>query len=787
MRKERMNAMRQTKTLKDNFRFKKFALDEVDQNAFSPEYDDSEWREVAVPHDWGIEGDFDADNDPSYTMIIQDGMKKPMVHTGRTGALPTVGEGVYRTWVELDEVETAVLELDGVMWESTVYVNGQKAGGCHFGYLSYHVDITDYVKKGANLIAIHALVKPDNSRWYSGAGLYRNLRLVTMPKAHICYNGVWVRQMYADKQSALFNISVDMVGAKGFRAKITDPKGEVAEVATEDHTLTYLMENPMLWDVDCPNLYTAQITIEGGDSVTVRFGVRTTEFTKDGFFLNGRYLKMNGICMHHDQGSIGAAVNKSALSRQLDIMKGMGVNAVRTSHNSPAPELLELCDELGLLVIDEFFDEWTQPKVANGYSKYFEKNAIADMESMIHRDRNHPCVIMWSLGNEIGEQRSPDGWKVAKMLNDAVHKIDPTRPTTAGFDAYPQCFDNKMAFYVDIVGLNYKPHTYKDVKEKYPNLIFYGSETASCISTRGVYELPAKVDIGMPKNDDLTVSDYSLCAPRWAYYAEREWAAQKDCPYNLGEFIWTGFDYLGEPTPYYSEWPSRSSYFGAVDLAGLPKNRYYGYRANWTEEPTLHIFPHWNWEGHEGEVVPVHVYTNYDEVELFINGVSQGRKSLAKEGDDIDAQLQRFRLMWNETVYEPGEICAVAYKDGKEAERKTVRTAGNPYGIQLTAYSQSIAADKEALNYVTAVIVDKDGNVCPHAAHRLTFSVKGPAVVYATDAGDQREVETFLRADKKALSGMLVGCIRSNGECGSVEVTCTGEGLQPAAISFECV
>ena len=779
--------MRMIKTLKNGFKFNKYKLGEVNENAFSLDFNDADWREVTVPHDWGIEGDFAPDNDPAFAQIIQDGMKAPVTHPGRTGALPIVGEGVYRTWVEVESVEKVVLELDGVMCESSVYVNGKRAGGCHYGYLSYEVDITDYVQKGKNLIAIHAVVKPQSSRWYPGAGLYRNIRLIEKPKAHITYNGVWARQTYVDEKTAIFEISVDSVGAKGFTAKITDPKGETTELSTDTDKLLYYIENPILWDVDAPNLYKAEITLDSGDSVTVTFAPRKIEFTKDGFFLNGRYLKLNGICMHHDMGSVGTALNISALSRQLDIMQEMGVNAVRTSHNPPAPELLELCDKRGLLVIDEFFDEWKEPKVKNGYAANFDKCAIKDLESVIRRDRNHPSVIMWSIGNEIGEQLTENGWQVARMLTDAVHKTDPTRPTTAGFDRYPECFDSKIVFCVDVVGLNYKPHTYKVVKEKYPDLILYGSETASCISTRGVYKLPAEIDISLKTNPDLTVSDYGLRAPHWAYYAEREWAYQKDCPFVMGEFIWTGFDYLGEPTPHYTQWPSRSSYFGAVDLAGIPKNRFYGYRSAWTDTPTLHIFPHWNFEGMEGENVPVHVYTNYDEVELFINGVSQGKRRHKTEGLEPQEQVERFRLIWDDTVYTPGEITAVAYKDGKEAERKTLRTAGKPHHIELSAYHTEIAADGEALNFVTAAIVDKDGNLCPNANDRLTFTASGSATVYATDAGDQRETETFLRPDKKAHAGMLVCCLKSNGNKGEAVVSCSGDGLIPAEIKFDCI
>jgi len=672
-----------------------------------------------------------------------------------------------------------------VMMESHVYVNGKRVGGCHFGYLSYEVDITEQAVKGRNLIAIHAIVRPESARWYSGAGLYRNLRLVTKPREHIVYNGVWVRQIYADLKSALFDITVETTGIKGFTAHVTDPTGNTRELSSEDDKLLLFIENPILWDVESPNLYTAEISLASGDSVTVRFGVRFCEFTKDGFFLNGRYLKMNGACMHHDLGSIGAAINRSAMIRQIEILKGMGTNAIRTSHNPPAPDLLELCDEMGILVMDEFFDEWTVPKVLSGYVKHFPEKAIPDMEAVIRRDRNHPCVIMWSIGNEVEEQRRADGWKITRMLSDAVHRMDPTRPVTAGCDRYPACFDNRFAFYLDIVGLNYKPHAYNEVKENYPNVCLIGSETASCVSTRGVYDLPAAVDIGMPKNEILTVSDYGLAAPRWAYYPERELAAQRDCHFVMGEFIWTGFDYLGEPTPYYGEWPARSSYFGVVDLAGLPKNRYYGYRAAWTDLPTLHIFPHWNWEGKEGEVVPVHVYTNYEEVELFINGISQGKRRHATSGTDVTSQLERFRLMWNDTVYQPGEVVAVAYRDGHEVARKSLRTAGAPHHIELSAYWNTIAANGESLNYITASIVDENGVLCPLADNRLTFSAQGAATVYATDAGDQRETETFLRPDKKALAGMLVCCLRATEIPGSVSVTCSANNLLPGCIKFD--
>ncbi len=781
-------------TFKTDFKFQKFHPDTVTADVFSPDFDDSNWKTVRIPHDWGIEGDFCRENDISESIIVEDGMKKARIQTGRTGGLPFLGAGVYRKWVSIEKADKVFLELDGVMWHSAVYINGRKAGDNHFGYKSYCVDITAFVEFDVqNLIAIHAEVRPDCGRWYPGGGIYRNLRLVSKPAKHIAYNGVWVRQVYADKQMALFDISAEIVGGAGFTTIITDPQGNRTQYQTQDDSLMVTIPEPMLWDIDHPQLYTAEIVLDSGDKQTVRFGVRICEFTKEGFFLNGRSLKLKGVCMHHDLGAIGAAVNKSALRRQIEIMQSMGVNAWRTSHNPPAPELLDLCDEMGILVMDEFFDEWKTPKISNGYSKEFDAHALTDAVDIIKRDRNHPCVIMWSVGNEVREQWEPNGWKTARMLYDAVRAADPTRPVTNGLSGYPACYDNRLAFYTDIVGLNYKPHLYENLLKTYPEKMLLGSETASCISTRGVYHLPAEVIIDLHCREDLTVSDYGLEAPPWAYYAERELCAQQDNPQVMGEFVWTGFDYLGEPTPYYTEWPSRSSYFGIVDMAGLPKNRYYLYKSAWTDIPTLHIFPHWNWEGYEGQNVPVHIYTNFDEVELFINGVSQGTRRHAEkltEAADEETlcrnQIERFRLMWDDTVYQPGEVTAVAYRDGKEAMRKTVKTAGAPHSIRLSAYREQIAADGEDLNYITAEIVDKDGNLCPHANNRIAFQAEGAAEVYATDAGDQRETETFLRSDKKALCGMLVAVIRATEQAGNVTVTAEADGLQPGSLEFEC-
>jgi len=801
---------RVTKRLAYDWRFRLYPEGAAPETVFGTAYDDTEWETVRVPHDWAISGEFDEHNDCSYSAVAQDGIDRPIEHSGRTGALPIVGLGVYRLSLDIpaeDRGQKLFLQFDGVMWDSDIYVNGKHVYFNHFGYKSFCVDITDAVEYGSsNLIAVAARVYEDCSRWYPGAGIYRNVYLVKKAPVHIDYNGVWLRQLEIAENYAKFLLTLEYTGPEtvSFKADIVSPAGEVvlqAEHGTYLGELSDILVIPdvQLWDLDTPNLYTANISLldENGtvtDTVSVKFGARQIAFTKDGgFWLNGRQQKMNGVCNHHDLGSLGAAVHTAALRRQLRLMREMGVNAIRTSHNPPSPELLDLCDELGFVVMDEFFDEWYIPKVKNGYAKYYREHAAQDVIDVIRRDRNHPSVVMWSIGNEINEQHDKEGWRAAMMLTETVHRTDPTRPTTAGFDRGWACFDNHLANFVDVVGLNYKPHLYAEVHRKHPDMVLVGTETASCVSSRGIYHFPAEMRIPMQMADDLTVSAYEMGAPGWAYYAEREFAAQDDYPFVAGEFVWTGMDYLGEPTPYYNKWPSRSSYFGVVDLAGLPKNRFYGYKAHWTDDEVLHIFPHWNWEGKEGQVVPVHVYTSYPMAELFVNGVSQGRRVFTRTGNIADSapgkDIARYRLMWNDVVYQPGEITVVAYDDtGAAVCEKTVRTAGAPDHLILTADRDSIAADGDDLVYVTAAIADRDGVVCPLADNRLTFTVAGAGELLTTDAGDQRETESFVRPDKKALTGYLVGCVRSlRGQSGELTVSVTGEGLQGASVTIAVV
>ncbi len=786
---------RMTERLDYGWKFRLYPDGSAPQNVFTAQYDDTDWENVRVPHDWAASGAFEKENDKSFLEIWADGIVKPIDHTGRTGALPIVGCGVYRLKRFIPETargHALSLVFDGIMWESEVYINGQKLCFNHFGYKSFEVDITDAVIYGTeNQIAVKAIVSPDCSRWYPGAGIYRNVYFIEKAASHINYNGIWLRQLEVACGRATFELSVDWTGGDdcSFKADILSPDGEI--VASVAHGTYYgelsdlfTIQNVRLWDIDTPVLYTAAVTLldkDGNplDNEAVRFGTRTIEFTvENGFFLNGKHVKLNGVCNHHDLGSLGAAVNVAALRRQLRLMREMGVNSIRTSHNPPCPELLDLCDELGFVVMDEFFDEWYIPKVSNGYAKYYRDHAAEDVIDVIRRDRNHPSVVIWSIGNEINEQGDKEGWRAAKMLSDLCHRTDPTRPTTAGFNMSWDAFKNHLADFVDVVGLNYKPHAYEEFHRDHPTMKLIGTETASCVSTRGVYHLPAEITIPCSKHDDLSVSAYEMEAPGWAYYAEREFAAQDDCAFMAGEYVWTGMDYLGEPTPYYSEWPSRSSYFGAVDLSGQPKNRFYAYKSHWTNEPVLHIFPHWNWEGNEGEIVPVHVYASTGCAELFVNGKSYGKQTVGDQSGGHLGEIERYRLMWNNVVYEPGEVHVVAYDENNTAVMTaSVRTAGNAHHIVLSADRTEIASDGDDLVYITASVVDAAGTVCPHSDARLFFSAEG-AELLTTDNGSPCETESFARPDKRCLSGTVVACVRSvRGMTGELTVTVRGKEL----------
>jgi len=793
-----------TKRLHEGFKFIKLPIEEIEKNFSSPELDDSEWENVTVPHDWAIGHDFKKEYDITYRNITADGITKPIEQSGRSGGLPTVGIGWYRLSLDIPaESKGKILELvfDGVMWECEVYVNGKLVGKNHFGYLSFTVDISDAVNYGGeNLLAVKAVLKYDCSRWYPGAGIYRNLYLVEKARDSVKYCGIKTQiDTAADVSSADIELTVDTCGnPDSFKFELVDRDGN-AELSGEGIKVCNVkLDRPHLWTLEEPYLYTLKVSaIKNGevtDSDTVRIGFRNCKFTPDkGFFLNGKPTKIYGVCMHHDMGIFGAAINYSVLHRQIEIMHEMGVNSIRTSHNPPAPELLDICDEMGILVMDELFDEWKLPKIENGYAQYFEEHSESDAVAIIRRDINHPSVFMWSIGNEVEEQKYSDGALVAQRLTDICHREDRTRPTTSGFNFYPQAEENGLYDTVDLVGLNYKPHLYKKLHEKYPDKIFYGSETESCVSTRGEYKFPVAVETNAPQREDITVSDYGLSSPSWAYYPDREFAAQRD-EFVFGEYVWTGFDYLGEPTPYYREWPARSSFFGIVDLSGLPKSRYWQYMAEWTDKDVLFVMPHWNLEGHEGEEIPVHIITNYDKAELIVNGKSYGIREKVKnpEYNRYDraitdrSVINAYRIIFD-VPYEPGEIVAVAYdENGNEAMRKVVKTAGKPYAVKLEAERAEISADGEDVCYVRAYIVDKDGNICPTASNLISFSANGAGRIYGTDNGDPRETVGFFSHERRVLNGACaVAVISKKGEKGILKLCGESEGLVASSVEIE--
>ncbi|MGH8314571.1 MAG: glycoside hydrolase family 2 TIM barrel-domain containing protein, partial [Steroidobacterales bacterium] len=622
---------------------------------------------------------------------------------------------------------------------------------------------------------------------------------VTTPEVTDVKAKVATRTELRNRLATAANVTVrqsvmDVAGQRVAQSEMqtTIPAGGVATAAANLN-----VDRPQRWDVDRPHLYSLVTEIVADGTVVDRyvtpFGIRTIAFDRyKGFLLNGRVLKLHGVCLHHDLGALGAAVNRRATERQLEIMKAAGVNAVRTSHNPPSPELLEFADRLGLLVMDEAFDMWRIPKVPNGYSKYYDEWSERDLKDMARRDRNHPSVFMWSIGNEIPEQGQAEGWKEARRLTGFFHEEDPSRPTTSGFNNWDEAIRNKLADEVDIPGFNYKPSRYRQIMSEHPQWIIYGSETASCVSSRGSYHLPLKK---YEKDPSLQISSYDIIAPPWAYCPDVEFAAQDALPALLGEFVWTGFDYIGEPTPYFGwkadnshDWPARSSYFGMVDLAGFPKDRYYLYQSVWTKKPMVHVLPHWNWAGREGQKIPVMVYSNADEVELQLNGRSLGRKKWFSEpvtlpvgtNPDVTATptiQSKYRLLW-QVPFEPGALVAVASVDGREVARDEVHTAGTPARITLFADRSTIQADGDDLSFVTVRIEDKDGHLCPLADNLVNFRVTGAGDIAAVDNGNAATVEPFQADHRKAFNGLALLIVRSKfGEGGPISIAATSDGL----------
>ena len=771
-----------------------FHLGDV-SGAENPAAKDANWRTLNLPHDWSIEGKFSKDN--------------PATPEG--GALPG-GIGWYRktfTVPAADKNKKVYIDFDGVYQKSTVWLNGHQLGFRPNGYISFEYDMTPYLNFGGkNTIAVKVdnSVQP-NSRWYSGSGIYRNVWLVTTNKIAVDHWGTYVATPEVDAQSATVEINTKVTSNYDdphvfiLQSHVYDQKGK--EVATPfrpgtPDTMSMAkslnvkellhIKNPILWSVKNPYLYKVvtkvyTIGLKGHkdlvDEYTTTLGIRYFNFDADkGFTLNGKPMKILGVCDHHDLGSLGAAVSYRALERQLQMLKEMGCNGIRTSHNPPTPELLDLADKMGFIVMDEAFDCWERGKVKYDYHLYFKEWHKRDLEDQILRDRNHPSVIIWSIGNEIPQQGDTSALRVAPELAAIVHSLDMTRPITTANDRPDTSNKIIKSGAIDLVGYNYHEFDYAAFHSRYPGRKFIATETTSGLETRGHYDMPSDSIRVWPTrwdrpftdgNPDNTVSAYDNVRPAWGSTHEMTWKVMKKYDFLSGMFIWTGWDYMGEPTPY--KWPSRSSYFGIIDMAGFPKDVYYMYQSEWTDKTVLHLLPHWNWE--PGKTIDVWAYYNHaDEVELFLNGKSVGIKK--KEGDDL-------HVMWR-LKFEPGTLKAISRKDGKIVKTEVIHTAGKPAKILLIADRKNIKADGKDMSFVTVKILDKDGNVVPTADNMVNFKLNGNALIAGVDNGCETDHSSFKANHKQAFNGLALAILQSNGKAGNIALTASSKGLTSATV-----
>ena len=766
--------------------------------------DGKSWSQVAVPHDWAIAGPFDKKWDLQMVAIEQNGEKEKTEKSGRSGALPWIGEGVYKMNLQLPKgYKRAVLVFDGAMSQPVVSVNGKEAGRWAYGYNAFRIDITPYVQFGGkkNLVEVHLNNVEESSRWYPGGGLYRPVSVELYGNENFSTWDTFVRTLKADKQEAEVEVNALLEGKIGKSGKtviaLLDEAGtKVAEQtvsgATPQIKTTLKVSNPQLWSPESPYLYQVKLTRYEGKKVadvqTLKTGIRTISVSKNnGFQLNGITRKIKGVCLHHDLGPLGAAENKAALIRQIKTMKEMGCDAIRTAHNMPSTMQMEICDSLGMMVMAESFDMWIYPKCKNGYAKFFKEWSDKDITNLVKHHRNHPSIIMWSIGNEIPEQWSKEGMEIAKHLQDICHQYDPSRPVTQGMDRAEAALKSGFAQVMDVPGFNYRVHKYYKNIEQLPQGFLLGSETASTVSSRGVYKFPVQVRASNNNTyADGQCSSYDTEYCSWSNLPDDDWKMQDDYSWVIGEFVWTGYDYLGEPTPYDTYWPSRSSYFGICDLAGLPKDRYYMYRARWNEhQHTTHLLPHWNWKGREGQVTPVYCYTDGVEGELFVNGKSQGRVR-----KDKSSRLDRYRLRWNNVKYEPGEIRVVTYNQyGDKVGEDVKRTAGEPTQMKFSVetpdhepiacmvegctdeHNVLLNADGNDLAFITVSLLDKDGNECPLADDELTFEVKGAGTFKAACNGDATSLDSFTQPHMRLFSGKLVIVVQSKAQKGDIILT----------------
>lgn len=760
--------------------------------------DGKSWSQVSVPHDWAISGPFDKKWDLQMVAIEQNGEKEKTEKSGRSGALPWIGEGMYQMkWTAPKGYKRAVLVFDGAMSQPVVCVNGKEAGKWAYGYNAFRIDITPFIQFGkSNLIEVHLNNVEESSRWYPGGGLYRPVSVELYGNENFSTWDTFVRTLKADKQEAEVEVNALLEGKIGKSGKtviaLLDEAGtKVAEQtikgATPEIKTTLKVANPQLWSPESPYLYQVKLTRYEGKKVadvqTLKTGIRTIAVSKDyGFQLNGVTRKLKGVCLHHDLGPLGAAENKAALIRQIKMMKQMGCDAIRTAHNMPSTMQMEICDSLGMMVMAESFDMWIYPKCKNGYAKFFKEWSDKDITNLVKHHRNHPSIVMWSIGNEIPEQWSQEGMEIAKHLQDICHQYDPSRPVTQGMDKAEDALKSGFAQVMDVPGFNYRVHKYYKNIEQLPQGFLLGSETASTVSSRGVYKFPVVVsDKATYPDGQCSSYDTEYCS--WSNLPDDDWKMQDDYSWVIGEFVWTGYDYLGEPTPYDTYWPSRSSYFGICDLAGLPKDRYYMYRSRWNEQQhTTHLLPHWNWKGREGQVTPVYCYTDGVEGELFVNGKSQGRVR-----KDKSSRLDRYRLRWNNVKYEPGEIRVVTYNQyGDKVGEDVKRTAGEPAQMKFSVetpdhepiacmvegctdeHNVLLNADGNDLAFITVSLQDKDGNECPLADDELTFEVSGAGTFKAACNGDATSLEPFTLPQMKLFSGKLVVIVQSSKQKGDI-------------------
>ena len=756
-------------------------------------------EQVRIPHDWAITGPFDRSIDLQVVAILQNGETEASEKTARSGGLPWIGKGFYECTVDLDKTPgtKCTLLFDGAMSNARVYVNGAFAGEWPYGYNSFYFDVTEFVKAGSNAIRVELENLPGSSRWYPGAGLYRNVHLIQTAETRVPVWGTEITTPEVSPDKALVSVRTEVEGplvGVTVRTEIVRD-GQVLAQSAEIPAAALLeqqleLEHPALWSPETPNLYTA-VTILRKDQQEIDryetvFGVRSISVTAEGGFkLNGQRRQIKGVCLHHDLGPLGAAVNESAIRRQLGILKDMGCDAIRTSHNMPAPELVRLCNELGFMMMLEPFDEWDIAKCENGYHRLFDAWAERDMVNMLRHYRNDPCVVMWSIGNEVPSQGIPGGIETARFLQDICHREDPTRPVTCGMDQVWTVNRNGFAAALDVPGYNYRTHFFLEGIRMLPQGFLLGSETASTVSSRGVYHFPAE-KVFSATTPDLQSSSYDEDASSWSNIPDIDFALADDYPWYLGQFVWTGFDYLGEPHPYDTDaWPSHSSYFGIVDLAGLPKDRFWLYRSVWnTASPTLHILPHWTWPGREGETTPVFVYTSWPSAELYINGVSQGVRTKrtdapATDGSQTAEVEDRYRLMWKDVRYEPGTVLVVAYDaDGQEAARDSVVTAGAP--SKLAAEASFISDD---LSFITVSVLDKAGIPVPTADNPVRVRVRGRGLRFKAIAnGDATCLESFRQPQMHLFSGKLTVIVERTGEPGKGVVILRSKGLKKTKI-----